>query len=130
MTMLAPAIGGSVGNATYQLARAQGASNVISTTGSAAIAAHPDWSPVFDYEPAQAIRSRKAILDHVATNRVMVMGLSFSIPSYWTPRPTRHGIPLESRPVGPVASAVLDDYQNVASDWSVLDAADDLSTYL
>ena len=36
MTMLAPAIGGSVGNATYQLARAQGASRVISTAGSAA----------------------------------------------------------------------------------------------
>jgi len=31
MTVLAPAIGGSVGNATYQLARAQGAGRVIST---------------------------------------------------------------------------------------------------
>jgi NADPH:quinone reductase len=38
-TVLAPAIGGSVGNATYQLARAQGASKVISTAGSAAKAA-------------------------------------------------------------------------------------------
>jgi NADPH:quinone reductase len=36
MTVLAPGIGGSVGNATYQLARAQGASKVISTAGSAA----------------------------------------------------------------------------------------------
>src|SRR6202048_4404313 len=36
MTVLAPAIGGSVGNATYQLARAQGARRVISTAGSAA----------------------------------------------------------------------------------------------
>jgi NADPH:quinone reductase-like Zn-dependent oxidoreductase len=35
-TVLAPAIGGSVGNATYQLARAQGAGRVISTAGSAA----------------------------------------------------------------------------------------------
>ncbi len=34
--MLAPAIGGSVGNATYQLARAQGAGTVISTAGHAA----------------------------------------------------------------------------------------------
>src|SRR6267154_2853110 len=34
MTVLAPAIGGSVGNATYQLARAQGAAKVISTAGS------------------------------------------------------------------------------------------------
>jgi NADPH:quinone reductase len=41
-TVLAPAIGGSVGNATYQLARAQGAGKVISTAGSAAkaVSAH------------------------------------------------------------------------------------------
>jgi NADPH2:quinone reductase len=36
MTVLAPGIGGSVGNATYQLARGQGAGKVISTAGSAA----------------------------------------------------------------------------------------------
>src|SRR5271168_3853927 len=39
MTVLAPGIGGSVGNATYQLARAQGAGKVISTGGSTAKAA-------------------------------------------------------------------------------------------
>jgi len=39
MTVLAPGIGGSVGNATYQFARAQGADKVISTAGSAAKAA-------------------------------------------------------------------------------------------
>jgi NADPH:quinone reductase len=39
MTVLAPGIGGSVGNATYQLARALGAGRVISTAGSAAKAA-------------------------------------------------------------------------------------------
>src|SRR5258705_12613707 len=39
MTVLAPAIGGAVGNATYQLARARGAGKVISTAGSAAKAA-------------------------------------------------------------------------------------------
>jgi NADPH:quinone reductase-like Zn-dependent oxidoreductase len=38
-TVLAPGIGGSVGNATYQLARAQGTGKVISTAGSAAKAA-------------------------------------------------------------------------------------------
>jgi NADPH:quinone reductase len=38
-TVLAPGIGGSVGNATYQLAQAQGAGKVISTAGSAAKAA-------------------------------------------------------------------------------------------
>ena len=39
MTVLAPGIGGSVGNATYQLARALGAGKVISTAGSASKAA-------------------------------------------------------------------------------------------
>src|SRR6202048_4548502 len=38
-TVVAPGIGGSVGNATYQLARAQGAGKVISTAGSAVKAA-------------------------------------------------------------------------------------------
>src|SRR5258708_25195020 len=39
MTVLAPGVGGSVGNATYQLARANGAGKVISTAGSAPKAA-------------------------------------------------------------------------------------------
>jgi NADPH:quinone reductase-like Zn-dependent oxidoreductase len=39
MTVLAPGIGGSVGNATCQLARAEGAGKVISTAGGAAKAA-------------------------------------------------------------------------------------------
>jgi NADPH:quinone reductase len=51
MTVLAPGIGGSVGNATYQLARAQGAGKVISTAGSAAKAARArelDFEDVID----------------------------------------------------------------------------------
>ena len=39
MRVLAPGIGGSVGNAVYQFARAQGAGKVISTAGSASKAA-------------------------------------------------------------------------------------------
>jgi glyoxylase-like metal-dependent hydrolase (beta-lactamase superfamily II) len=42
---------------------------------------HPDWTPVFDYEPAEAIKSRKAILDRVATDGVMVMGYHFPFPA-------------------------------------------------
>src|SRR6201987_1257271 len=42
---------------------------------------HPDWTPVFDYDPAQAIKSRKAILDRVATDEVMAMGYHFPFPA-------------------------------------------------
>jgi glyoxylase-like metal-dependent hydrolase (beta-lactamase superfamily II) len=42
---------------------------------------HPDWTPVFDYDPVQAIKSRKAILDRVATDGVMAMGYHFPFPA-------------------------------------------------
>ncbi len=41
---------------------------------------HPEWSPVFDYDPAQGIKSRKAILDRVANDRVMALGCHFPFP--------------------------------------------------
>src|SRR5246127_1086730 len=42
---------------------------------------HPDWTPIFDYEPTQAIKLRKAILDRVATDGVMAMGYHFPFPA-------------------------------------------------
>src|SRR5467141_2588429 len=42
---------------------------------------HPEWTPIFDYDPAQAIKSRKAILERVATDRVKVMGYHFPFPA-------------------------------------------------
>src|SRR5271169_21293 len=42
---------------------------------------HPEWTPIFAYDPAQAIKSRKAILDRVATDRVKVMGYHFPFPA-------------------------------------------------
>jgi glyoxylase-like metal-dependent hydrolase (beta-lactamase superfamily II) len=42
---------------------------------------HPEWTPIFDYDPAQAIKSRKAILDRVATDGIMVMGYHFPFPA-------------------------------------------------
>jgi glyoxylase-like metal-dependent hydrolase (beta-lactamase superfamily II) len=41
----------------------------------------PDWTPVFDYDPGQAIVSRKTILDLVATDRALVMGCHFPFPA-------------------------------------------------
>jgi glyoxylase-like metal-dependent hydrolase (beta-lactamase superfamily II) len=42
---------------------------------------HPDWTPIFDYDPAQAIKSRKSILNRVATDQIMVMGYHFPFPA-------------------------------------------------
>ena len=42
---------------------------------------HPNWTPVFDYDPAQAIKSRKAVLDRVAADGVMAMGYHFPFPA-------------------------------------------------
>ena len=42
---------------------------------------HPEWMPIFDYDPAQAIKSRKAILDRVASDRIMAMGYHFPFPA-------------------------------------------------
>jgi glyoxylase-like metal-dependent hydrolase (beta-lactamase superfamily II) len=42
---------------------------------------HPDWTPVFDFDPVQAIKSRKAILDRVATDGVMAMAYHFPFPA-------------------------------------------------
>jgi glyoxylase-like metal-dependent hydrolase (beta-lactamase superfamily II) len=41
---------------------------------------HPEWTPIFDYDPAGAITSRKAILDRVATDGIMAMGYHFPFP--------------------------------------------------
>ncbi len=62
MTVLAPGIGGSVGNATYQLARAQGAGKVISTAGGAAKAARArklGFENVIDLAPRKVNRRRR-----------------------------------------------------------------------
>ena len=42
---------------------------------------HPEWTPIFDYDPARAIESRKSILDRVATDGIMVMGYHFPFPA-------------------------------------------------
>jgi len=42
---------------------------------------HPEWTPIFDYDPARAIKSRMAILERVATDQIMVMGYHFPFPA-------------------------------------------------
>lgn len=42
---------------------------------------YPDWSIIFDYDSTQAIKTRKAVLDRVATDRTLVMGYHFPFPA-------------------------------------------------
>ena len=41
---------------------------------------HPEWSIIFDYDPEQAIATRKRILSQVAADRTMVLGYHFAFP--------------------------------------------------
>jgi glyoxylase-like metal-dependent hydrolase (beta-lactamase superfamily II) len=41
----------------------------------------PDWSTIFDYDSGLAIKTRRALLDRVATERALVMGYHFSFPA-------------------------------------------------
>jgi hypothetical protein len=42
---------------------------------------HPEWSITFDYDGEQAIKTRKATLERVATDRMLVMGYHFPFPA-------------------------------------------------
>ena len=42
---------------------------------------HPEWKPVFDTDPDLAVKTRKAIFDRVATDRVIAMATHFSFPA-------------------------------------------------
>ena len=42
---------------------------------------HPDWSTVFDYDSEQAIKTRKSVLDRVATDRTLAMGYHYPFPA-------------------------------------------------
>jgi hypothetical protein len=61
MKLLAPGIRGSVGNATYQLARAQGAGKLISTAGSSLLK--------FEARGAGVQRENHATASHAAARR-------------------------------------------------------------
>lgn len=43
--------------------------------------ANPEWYPMFDMEPTQAVASRKALLDRAATDRIQVVGYHFPFPA-------------------------------------------------
>jgi glyoxylase-like metal-dependent hydrolase (beta-lactamase superfamily II) len=41
----------------------------------------PDWSTVFDYDSERAIKTRKSLLDRVATDRTLAMGYHYPFPA-------------------------------------------------
>jgi glyoxylase-like metal-dependent hydrolase (beta-lactamase superfamily II) len=43
--------------------------------------ANPEWYPVFDMDPQQAVATRKALLDRAATERMPVIGYHFPFPA-------------------------------------------------
>jgi hypothetical protein len=42
---------------------------------------HPEWKPVFDYDPELSIKTRKSFLDRAATDRLTVMAYHFPFPA-------------------------------------------------
>ena len=42
---------------------------------------HPEWSVVFDYNDAQALASRRALLGEAAADKTLVMGYHFPFPA-------------------------------------------------
>ena len=60
---------------------------------------HPEWKPVFDYDPDLAIKTRKAILDRVATGPRDGDGNSLRLSSCWTCGQARAGFPLGAHSV-------------------------------
>jgi glyoxylase-like metal-dependent hydrolase (beta-lactamase superfamily II) len=52
-----------------------------SITTPAFFMANPEWYPVFDMDPAQAVETRKRLLDRAATDRIPVVGYHFPMPA-------------------------------------------------
>jgi glyoxylase-like metal-dependent hydrolase (beta-lactamase superfamily II) len=45
-------------------------------------ARHPDWRPILDMDGALAVKTRKRLLDRVATDRLPITGYHFPFPGY------------------------------------------------
>ncbi|PWS37755.1 MBL fold metallo-hydrolase [Falsiroseomonas bella] len=43
--------------------------------------ANPQWYPIFDMDPTQAVETRKGLLDRLATDRIQIIGYHFPMPA-------------------------------------------------
>ncbi|MBX9700123.1 MAG: MBL fold metallo-hydrolase [Acetobacteraceae bacterium] len=74
--------GHAPGHVSYLIADGNGQLLVIgdAITTPALFMANPEWYPMFDMDPTQAVATRKALLDRAATDRIQVVGYHFPFP--------------------------------------------------
>jgi glyoxylase-like metal-dependent hydrolase (beta-lactamase superfamily II) len=75
--------GHSPGHTSFLIADGSAQCLVIgdAITTPALFVANPEWYPVFDMDPTQAVASRKALLERAATERMPVIGYHFPFPA-------------------------------------------------
>ena len=75
--------GHSPGHTSFLIADGNGQLIVIgdAVTTPALFMANPEWYPIFDMDPAQAVATRKALLERAATERMPVIGYHFPFPA-------------------------------------------------
>ncbi|MBU8539135.1 MBL fold metallo-hydrolase [Falsiroseomonas tokyonensis] len=75
--------GHSPGHVSYLVADGDRQLMVIgdAITTPALFMANPEWYPVFDMDPTQAVATRKRLLDQLATDRIAVVGYHFPMPA-------------------------------------------------
>jgi glyoxylase-like metal-dependent hydrolase (beta-lactamase superfamily II) len=75
--------GHSPGHTSFRVADGGGQLVIIgdAVTTPGLFMANPEWYPVFDMDPTQAVASRKALLDRLATDRIPVVGYHFPFPA-------------------------------------------------
>ena len=77
------AAGHTPGHTVFALQSGKDALMVLSDTTQhpALFARHPDWQPQFDIDGAQAVATRKKLLDRAAADRMLVTGYHFPFPA-------------------------------------------------
>jgi glyoxylase-like metal-dependent hydrolase (beta-lactamase superfamily II) len=77
------AAGHTPGHTVFGLQSGKDSLMVLSDTTQhpALFARHPEWQPQFDIDGAQAVATRKKLLDRVAADRMLVTGYHFPFPA-------------------------------------------------
>ena len=78
-----PAFGHTPGHTVFAIQSGNESIVVLSDTTQhpALFARHPEWQPQFDIDGAQAVDTRKRLLDRVSADRTLVTGYHFPFPA-------------------------------------------------